>query len=281
MNIKIISVFCLLLIFFPVFSQDMPDFEELIKKINEQINNGTFNKDDYDLSKYNENKEDIDNFDWESVLGGGNNMDFEEGGNVGSVLGGGSSGYGGGLMNSLGISTIHIDGALSTNLAAAALFVKNKMHPQIADRQQKIISLQEDINNKVLKLYMLETKTQNYLEKTQSDVVEIEDISNFTKITSDIGTYYNLCVKHCDNGGFSQTKDVLNKKIASRFLEIYSKVAQFAKKDGKNNLLNNLSRDEIIAYVYSNLRDMRKILAIAERELNIAAKAKQIENLNK
>jgi hypothetical protein len=155
------------------------------------------------------------------------------------------------------------------------------MRPQIEDRQRKIMSLQDSVNLKIKRLYELEKLTVDYLSKTQSDAVEIEQMQGFLKLTDDIKFFSNECFKLCDEGKFDDSKATISLKMYSRFAVMFQKLNDFAKKDGNKNLLNNQDRDELIAFVFSNLREMRGILALSYRELSVASKYRYLSDILK
>jgi hypothetical protein len=176
-------------------------------------------------------------------------------------------------MQATGVEELHNDASLNNNVTWGILMTMRMMRPHIEERQRKIMTLQDSINMRVKRLYELELLTVQYMSKTQSDAVEIEKLSGFIKLTDDIIHYYSACFKLCDEGGFQETKLTLTFKIVERFHQIYTKIALFAKKDGNKNLLHNQDRDELISFVYENLRQMRGVLVNSYRELLIGAKA--------
>jgi len=259
-----------------VFAQDLPDFNNLWDMIKKQITNGTFNAGDYNLSGLGGLTS--GGFDMSQLPGGLGKLDFGEGGILGDAFGGLFGGlFGNDLMQAMGVDELHNDASLNNNVTWGILMTMKMMRPDIEKRQRKIMSLQDSINMRVKRLYELELLTVNYMSKTQSDAVEIEELKSFIKLTSDITHYYSECFKLCNEGGFSETKIALTFKVVERFSQIYIKVGEFAKKDGNKNLLHNQDRDELIAFVYSKLREMRGILAGAYRELHIGAYAKLVE----
>ncbi|MDR1558469.1 MAG: hypothetical protein LBS84_02000 [Clostridiales bacterium] len=139
---------------------------------------------------------------------------------------------------------------------------------------------QDSINMRIKQLYELELLTVKYLSKTQRDAVNIERDKDITKLKEDIAYLYPQCMSLCDAGGFTPSMIALTLKFATHLTKIQTKINDFAKVDGNKNLLNNQDRDEIIAYMYEVMHEMRGTLSLAYRELLTASRWKQFENLN-
>jgi len=173
--------------------------------------------------------------------------------------------------NSFGFDEIHNDASLNNNITWA-IFHTGIIHKNIAERQKKVIAIQDSINQKVKRLYELEKLTADYLSTKQSDAVDIEDKQDILDIAVDIANYYTLCNRLIESTtGLEYIKDRLRIILLDRSTRIATKLAQFARVDGKSNLLNNEDRDEIVTYVINNLRDMRGTCAYTYKALFTAA----------
>ncbi|MDR2774266.1 MAG: hypothetical protein LBC19_05905 [Tannerella sp.] len=209
----------------------------------------------------------VNDFDFSLLPGGMKALDFGEGGLLSNLFGGI---FGAELMDAMGMEELHNDASLNNNVTWGIVMTTKLMSPHIHERQRKIMSLQDSINLKVKQLYELELLTVKYMSQKQSDAVDIEDEENFVKLAEDIAYFYGACSNLCDAGGagLDGTKTALAVQLLTRSTRIALKVYDFAKKDGTKNLLHNQDRDELITYVYENLREMRGIVANACRELN-------------
>jgi len=185
--------------------------------------------------------------------------------------------------NSFGYDEIHNDGSLNNNVTWA-IFHTGIIHKNIAERQKRVIAVQDSINQKVKRLYELEQLTADYLSTKQSDAVDIESKQDILYIAVEIANYYTLCNRLIENStGLEYIKDRLRIILLDRSTRIATKLANFARIDGKSNLLNNEDRNEIVTYVISNLRDMRGTCAYTYKALLTAApnNSHSIESLYK
>ena len=249
------------------FSQEAPDLKAIWENIMQGVSNGTVNTSNWDLDGLGGIK--IGNIDLSFLPSGKGNLQ-----NLADMPG---LDLLSGIFGGFGMEEIHNDGSLNHNVTWAILFTMREMRPQIYNRQRTIMSQQDSINMRIKQLYELELLTVNYLSRKQSDAVDIERQSDLIKVGNDISFLYSNCIKLCDDGGFSKSKVALQLKFYTHLATISKKVNDFAKKDGQKNMMNNQDRNEIIAYMYGSMKDMRGTLALALRELDVASKWKMYD----
>jgi hypothetical protein len=266
---KIYTILVCLLFSVNVFTQDKTsEWNKMWEEIKKSLHDGSFDPNKYGLSGL------LD-------LGGSNNMgDFLGQGGLQSLENGGVFGPGGmfditaggflqGLFgNSFGFDELHNDASLNSNVTWGIAHSKFVIHRKINERQEKIISLQDSINDKVKRLYELEKLTVDYLSTKQSDAVDIESYNDLVDITEDCGYYFSESKKLISKAGnLKYIEDRMTVIVITRTARIVTKLLTFARVDGNINLLNNEDRDEIVTYLIDNLREMRGTLAYTYRAL--------------
>jgi hypothetical protein len=255
------------------FAQET-DWIKYLNGIKDAINAGSFDAGNFDLfSMYDLGGLGLDNL-MNEIIGDRGAGAFGQGGifNQGGIN----------LGSLLGMDEIHNDASLNSNITWGILHTKYLIHPRINERQEKVIAIQDSINQRVKRLYELEKLTLDYLSTKQPDAVEIEDKMYMAFIAGEILGYLNMCNQLINSTtGLEYMKVRLNTIVLIRAERIATKLAAFALVDGNSNLLNNEDRNSIITDVIEMLRELRSTCAHTYKELVAAAHYNTFENLIK
>jgi hypothetical protein len=212
--------------------------------------------------------------DWSSPgidIGLGGSGAFSEGGIF-------NGGFGGLLSGLMGFDEIHNDASMNSNITWAIIHTKN-IHESIRERQEKIMSKQDSINNRIYQLYLLEEKTRDYLSTKQNDAVEIEEITYVLNIANDIKNNFIAIGNLKDKDPAIKAKyDKLTVTVFERSARMYLKIQNFARVDGNRNLLNNQNRNAIIIDTVQELRELRGISLMTLKQCEVVQYASAIEN---
>ncbi len=135
----------------------------------------------------------------------------------------------------------------------------NKHKEEITNNQRMICYRQDVINQRLVDLKKIEQRNLDYLVEKQDSAVDIEEYAYFSALFTDIGRYYKKSHEVAKgNPELMKVVEDMRIKLVIRSSKILNAIAQFAKKDGKSNLLNNNERNQLIIAIIMELREMKQ-----------------------